>query len=28
VYWIRTQLENNSSNLSNDTRFWVNVGAI
>ena len=28
VYWIRSQLEASSANLSSDTRFWVNVGAI
>jgi hypothetical protein len=28
VYWIRDQLNKSSSNLSNDTRFWVNVPAI
>ncbi|MBT8223893.1 MAG: hypothetical protein KJO75_00095 [Dactylosporangium sp.] len=28
VYWIRDQLNANSANLSNDTRFWVDVPAI
>ncbi|MGA5704612.1 carbohydrate-binding domain-containing protein [Peterkaempfera bronchialis] len=28
VYWIRDQLNSNSANLSNDTRYWVNVPAI
>ena len=28
VYWIQAQLESNSANLSNDTRFWVDVPAI
>ena len=28
VYWIQDQLEANSANLSNDTRFWVDVEAI
>ncbi|MCC8251518.1 hypothetical protein [Saccharothrix luteola] len=28
VYWIRDQLNSNSANLSNDTRFWVDVKPI
>ncbi|WP_026922245.1 carbohydrate-binding domain-containing protein [Glycomyces arizonensis] len=28
VYWIKGQLESNSANRSNDTRFWVDVQAI
>ena len=28
VYWIQSQLNSNSANLSNDTRFWVAVPAI
>lgn len=28
VYWIKGQLESDSANLSNDTRFWVDVEAI
>ncbi|WP_061296237.1 carbohydrate-binding domain-containing protein [Herbidospora cretacea] len=28
IYWIRDQLNSNSANLTNDTRFWVNVPAI
>lgn len=28
VYWIRDQLNRNPANLSNNTRFWVNVPAI
>jgi hypothetical protein len=28
VYWIQAQLKANSANLSNNTRFWVNVPAI
>lgn len=28
VYWIRDQLNSNPANLSNNTRFWVNVPAI
>ena len=28
VYWIRDRLQEDSANLSNDTRFWVNVPAI
>lgn len=28
VYWIQTQINNNSANLTNDTRFWVQVPAI
>jgi hypothetical protein len=28
VYWIESQLNSSSSNLSNDTRFWVEVPAI
>lgn len=28
VYWIRDQLNSNSANLSNDTRFWVDVRPI
>ena len=28
VYWIRDQISSNSANLSNDTRFWVNVPPI
>ena len=28
VYWIQTQINKSSSNLTNDTRFWVNVPAI
>ncbi|MFE0464162.1 carbohydrate-binding domain-containing protein [Kitasatospora sp. NPDC058965] len=28
VYWIKAQLDANSANLSNDTRFWVQVPAI
>jgi hypothetical protein len=28
VYWIQSQLNANSANLSNDTRFWVNVPPI
>jgi hypothetical protein len=28
VYWIQAQLNANSANLTNDTRFWVNVPAI
>jgi hypothetical protein len=28
VYWIQTQLNANSANLSNDTRFWVQVPPI
>jgi hypothetical protein len=28
VYWIESQLNSSSANLSNDTRFWVSVPAI
>ena len=28
VYWIRDRLNASSANLTNDTRFWVNVPAI
>jgi hypothetical protein len=28
VYWIKAQLDSSSSNLGNDTRFWVEVPAI
>jgi hypothetical protein len=28
VYWIQSQINSNSANLSNDTRFWVQVPAI
>jgi hypothetical protein len=28
VYWIQAQLNSSSANLSNNTRFWVNVPAI
>jgi hypothetical protein len=28
VYWIQSQLNSSSANLSNDTRFWVSVPAI
>ncbi len=28
VYWIQSQLNSSSANLSNDTRFWVQVPAI
>jgi hypothetical protein len=28
VYWIKAQLDSNSANLGNDTRFWVEVPAI
>ncbi len=28
VYWIRDQLNSSSANLSNNTRFWVDVPAI
>ena len=28
VYWIKAQLDASSSNLSNNTRFWVNVPPI
>jgi len=28
VYWIESQLNSSSANLSNDTRFWVEVPAI
>lgn len=28
VYWIQSQIDSNSANLSNDTRFWVQVPAI
>jgi hypothetical protein len=28
VYWIKAQIDSNSANKSNDTRFWVNVPAI
>lgn len=28
VNWIESQLNSSSSNLSNDTRFWVEVPAI
>ncbi|RDI23127.1 hypothetical protein [Lentzea flaviverrucosa] len=28
IYWIRDQLNSNSANLSNDTRFWVDVRPI
>jgi hypothetical protein len=28
VYWIESQLDSSSANLSNDTRFWVEVPAI
>jgi hypothetical protein len=28
VYWIEAQLNSSSANLSNDTRFWVEVPAI
>jgi hypothetical protein len=28
VYWIQSQLNASSANLSNDTRFWVEVPAI
>jgi len=28
IYWIRDQLAASSANLTNDTRFWVNVPAI
>jgi hypothetical protein len=28
VYWIRDQINSNSANRTNDTRFWVNVPAI
>ncbi|MCD0444023.1 hypothetical protein LO763_10350 [Glycomyces sp. A-F 0318] len=28
VYWIKGRLESDSANLSNDTRFWVDVEAI
>jgi hypothetical protein len=28
VYWIQSQLNSNSANLSNNTRFWVSVPAI
>ncbi|PSL47127.1 hypothetical protein B0I31_12534 [Saccharothrix carnea] len=28
VHWIRDQLNSNSANLSNDTRFWVDVRPI
>ena len=28
VYWILGQLDSNTANLSNDTRFWVQVPAI
>lgn len=28
VYWIQAQINSNSANLSNDTRFWVQVPAI
>jgi hypothetical protein len=28
VYWIQSQLNANSANVSNDTRFWVNVPPI
>ncbi|KIQ61562.1 hypothetical protein TR51_19630 [Kitasatospora griseola] len=28
VYWIKAQLDANSANLGNDTRFWVQVPAI
>jgi hypothetical protein len=28
VYWIESQLNSSSANLSNDTRFWVQVPAI
>ena len=28
IYWIRDRINSNSANLTNDTRFWVNVAAI
>ncbi|MGW4897276.1 carbohydrate-binding domain-containing protein [Kitasatospora sp. NPDC004240] len=28
IYWIKAQLDANSANLGNDTRFWVQVPAI
>jgi len=28
VYWIESQLNSSSANLSNDTRFWVSGPAI
>ena len=28
VYWIRDQINSNSANRTNDTRFWVSVPAI
>lgn len=28
VYWLRDQIASNSANLTNDTRFWVNVPPI
>ena len=28
VYWIQSQINSSSANLSNDTRFWVEVPAI
>ncbi|MFE1320542.1 carbohydrate-binding domain-containing protein [Kitasatospora phosalacinea] len=28
IYWIKAQIDANSANLSNDTRFWVQVPAI
>ncbi|HLL65526.1 MAG TPA: carbohydrate-binding domain-containing protein [Micromonosporaceae bacterium] len=28
IYWIRDRINSNSANLTNDTRFWVNVPAI
>ncbi|MFF3441820.1 hypothetical protein, partial [Streptosporangium sp. NPDC002721] len=28
IYWIRDQISKSSSNLSNDTRFWVQVQPI